>query len=131
MIATDPGFRANGVITASIELPPVQYDTDGATAFFTRALERIHARPEVRAVAFSSDLPWTGYDENTGFDIVGRKFPDARDPAPGITSSLRDTPPQPVPSSRRTRPLVVGCQRRAAGGPDQRDRCAQVLEDRH
>jgi putative ABC transport system permease protein len=26
----------------------------------------------VRAVAFTSDLPWNGYDENTGFTIVGR-----------------------------------------------------------
>jgi predicted permease len=117
MIGTDPGFRTNGVITASIELPPVQYDTDAATAFFTRARERIHALPEVRAVAFSSDLPWTGYDENTGFDIVGRKFPDGEGPGaryhfvtPGYTTATgtplvagRDLSPSDVKGA----PLVV------------------------
>ena len=28
--------------------------------------------PGVRSAGFSSDLPWTGYDENTSFAIVGR-----------------------------------------------------------
>jgi predicted permease len=32
----------------------------------------VRALPGVRAVAFSSDLPWSGYDENTGFTIIGR-----------------------------------------------------------
>ncbi len=29
--------------------------------------------PGVRDAGFGSDLPWTGYDENTGFGIVGRR----------------------------------------------------------
>ena len=28
----------------------------------------------------TSDLPWTGYDENTGFGIVGRQFPRGQGP---------------------------------------------------
>ena len=51
-----------------------------AAAFFTRAAERVRALPGVREAAFSSDLPWTGYDENTGFAIVGRQFPDGEGP---------------------------------------------------
>jgi putative ABC transport system permease protein len=64
-------------------LPGARYDNDAAREFFRRATEQVRALPGVRAVAFSSDLPWTGYDENTGFDIVGRKLsgregPEAR-----------------------------------------------------
>ncbi len=80
MIDTSPGFRPGGVITASIELPTARYDASASTDFYRRAAERIRALPGVDAVAFSSDLPWTGYDENTSFAIVGRRFPDREGP---------------------------------------------------
>jgi putative ABC transport system permease protein len=74
MLNTDPGFQPQGAITASIELPKANYPTDADTgAFFARTLERIRALPGVREAGFGSDLPWTGYDENTGFGIVGRQ----------------------------------------------------------
>ena len=53
---------------------------EGGAAFFTRALERMRALPGVREAAFGSDLPWTGYDENTSFSIIGRRFPDGEGP---------------------------------------------------
>ena len=80
MIAADPGFRPDGVMTASLDLPTARYNTDAAADFFRRAVERIRALPGVREAAFSSDLPWTGYDENTSFSIVGRQFPDREGP---------------------------------------------------
>jgi putative ABC transport system permease protein len=80
MVGTDPGFRPTGVITASLELPTARYDLPASAAFFERVAERIRALPGVREAAFSSDLPWTGYDENTGFSIVGRKTSDAEGP---------------------------------------------------
>jgi predicted permease len=80
MITTDPGFEPAGVLTASLELPTARYDADASREFFRRAVDRIRALPGVRAVAFSSDLPWTNYDENTGFSIVGRQFPDGDGP---------------------------------------------------
>jgi predicted permease len=80
MVTKDAGFRPDGVITASLELPTAKYDRAGAAEFYRRAQERIQALPGVRAVSFSSDLPWTGYDENTGFEIVGRAFPEGQDP---------------------------------------------------
>jgi putative ABC transport system permease protein len=77
MIETSPGFDARNVMTASIELPVAKYPTRAdAALFFGRALEEIGALPGVRSVGFSSDLPWTGYDENTGFEIVGRTLAD-------------------------------------------------------
>jgi predicted permease len=81
MLDTDPGFRAQEAITASVELPTARYTTGpAASAFFVRALDSISALPGVRAAAFGSDLPWTGYDENTGFSITGR--PPDRDEGP-------------------------------------------------
>jgi len=72
MITTHPGFQPTGAITASVELPIARYDIEASAAFYARALERIRALPGVQEAVFTSDLPWTGYDENTGFSIVGR-----------------------------------------------------------
>jgi len=77
MLNADPGFRPSGAITASVELPTAQYDTQAkAAGFFARALDGVRAIPGVREAAFASDLPWTGYDENTGFTIIGRPVAD-------------------------------------------------------
>lgn len=80
MITTNPGFRPDGVITASLDLPTARYGTDAGADFYRRAVERVRALPGVGEAAFSSDLPWTGYDENTSFSIVGRQFPDSEGP---------------------------------------------------
>jgi predicted permease len=72
MLNADPGFRADSTMTASLELPTVRYDAKTAPAFYARVLSRVRTLPGVSGVAFSSDLPWTGYDENTGFAILGR-----------------------------------------------------------
>jgi putative ABC transport system permease protein len=55
----------------------------------------VRALPGVRAVGFSSDLPWTGYDENTSFRIIGRQFPEGEGPearyhflTPGFIAAL-------------------------------------------
>jgi len=81
MITKDPGFQPAGALTASIELPTAKYGPDASREFFRRAAERVRALPQIKEAAFSSDLPWTGYDENSGFDIVGRQFPDGEGPA--------------------------------------------------
>jgi predicted permease len=81
MLDTDPGFVPEDAMTASIELPTARYPTElEVRAFFARALEAVRAIPGVRDAGFGSDLPWTGYDENTGFAIVGR--PEDRDDGP-------------------------------------------------
>jgi len=81
MITKDPGFQPEGAFIASIELPTATYNPDASREFFRRAAERVRALPQIKEAAFSSDLPWTGYDENSGFDIVGRTFPDGEGPA--------------------------------------------------
>ena len=79
MTGADPGFDAAGTITTSIELPTARYDAAGSREFFRRARERVQALPGIGDVAFSSDLPWTGYDENTSFLIVGRQARDGEE----------------------------------------------------
>jgi len=80
MINTPPGFDPRGAITASIELPTARYDRNAAAAFYQRAAERFRALPGIRELTFTSDLPWTGYDENTSFAIVGRTSREGDEP---------------------------------------------------
>ena len=73
LLRLEPGFHPEHVLTAVVNLPQARYrDTAAAAAFFDRLLERVRALPGVRAAGLGSDLPWTGYDENTSFGIVGR-----------------------------------------------------------
>jgi predicted permease len=73
----DPGFEPSGVVTASITLPGARYKTprDGA-AFYRELMTRLSTLPGASSAGGGSDLPWTGYDENTGFGIEGRQFSD-------------------------------------------------------
>jgi putative ABC transport system permease protein len=80
MVTADPGFEPRGVVTASVELPTALYNRDASREFFRRAGERVRALPGVREAAFSSDLPWTNYDENTSFAIVGRQTSESEEP---------------------------------------------------
>ena len=91
-------------MTASLELPTARYDGSASKDFYRRAAERVRALPGVDAVAFSSDLPWSGYDENTSFSIVGRQFPDREGPRRAITSSRRGIP---GPPARRSWPAAM------------------------
>jgi predicted permease len=72
----DPGFSSERVLTASLSLPGARYsDAPKAVAFQQQLLERLAALPGVQSVGLTSDLPWTGYDENAGFNIEGKTFP--------------------------------------------------------
>ena len=114
---THPGFNPEGLLTASIGLPPLRYDTPAGVAFHARLAERVRALPGVRAAGLASDLPWTGYDENTSFGIVGRTYRPSEGPearyhfvTPGYLSAVgtplvagRDI----APSDGAQAPLVV------------------------
>jgi predicted permease len=117
MLDTPPGFDPRGVLTASVELPTARYDRNAARDFYQRAGDRVRALPGVRAAAFSSDLPWTNYDENTSFDIVGRQVPDDQGPEARyhfITHGYTQATGTPLvagrdltPADRAGSPLVV------------------------
>jgi predicted permease len=68
-----PGFDPHSVMTMSLDLPDARYPNEkSAIAFYRQLLERLEQQPGVRAAGVTSDLPWSGYDENTNFDLEGR-----------------------------------------------------------
>ena len=63
LIATDPGFQSDHVISASTSLPRASYPT-GATirTFYATLLDRVAAMPGVTAAGAATDLPLTVRD---------------------------------------------------------------------
>ena len=55
--SVDPGFRADGVLTASVQLPPARYDLTQAGSFFRESLAGIAGLPGVQHAAGASCLP--------------------------------------------------------------------------
>ena len=75
LLHTDPGFRPGGVLTASISLRTPSYDyrkPETINTFYEQLTASLQSAPGVSAAGIGTDLPWTGYDENTGFTIEGR-----------------------------------------------------------
>lgn len=75
LLYLDPGFREDHVLTASLSLPHVRYQTEDQTAlFYDRLAASLNQLPGVESAGAGSDLPWTGYDENAGgFVLEGKK----------------------------------------------------------
>jgi putative ABC transport system permease protein len=70
VLDADPGFRASGVLTASISLPRTKYgEPPRIRAFIEQTLEKVRAVPGVEAAG--STLPLLGHWQ-TGFDVEGR-----------------------------------------------------------
>lgn len=76
----DPGFDKQHVLTASIALPKSKY-ADGAVSarFYDQLSASLAAMPGVESAGIGSDLPWTGYDDNTSFTIEGKEPPPHED----------------------------------------------------
>jgi len=60
--ATDPGFRADGVLTLRTELPMPRYRTVAARSeFYARVLDEVRSGPGVAAAGFISYLPMSSF----------------------------------------------------------------------
>lgn len=76
LLRTNPGFRPEHVLTASVSLPPAVYqDTKAVTGFYKRLLAELRNTPGTQTVGAGSDLPWTGWDENNGGFLIGGEVP--------------------------------------------------------
>jgi putative ABC transport system permease protein len=74
----DPGFRAEGVLTARVQLPGARYSDPRLSAgFFTDAVSRIAALPAVRSAAGVSFLPMAGLGIGTSFYVADQPVPAA------------------------------------------------------
>ncbi len=72
LLRLDPGFKPQNVITATVVLPGSRYKDQAARArFFREYLDRVSQLPGVLSAGASSDVPWTAYDENAGFNVEG------------------------------------------------------------
>jgi len=70
----NPGFQADHLLTAEIELPTdTKYkERQEQAAIFERFLDRVRAVPGVRAGALAQIVPLTQHEDGTGFLIDGR-----------------------------------------------------------
>ncbi|MDQ3743024.1 MAG: ABC transporter permease [Acidobacteriota bacterium] len=71
-----PGFSAENVLTAKINLPNSKYRGSQRAAFAEQVLERIRANPQVIAAGAVTHLPLAGNGPTFNFDVDGR--PPAR-----------------------------------------------------
>jgi predicted permease len=73
----NPGFETERVLTAKLSLPHERYKTPESLLHFYGELPRnVQSLPGVESVGLGSDIPWTGYDDNTGgFTIEGKQPP--------------------------------------------------------
>jgi putative ABC transport system permease protein len=88
----DPGFRAEGLLTARVNLPAARYrDAQRSAAFYTDALARIAQLPGVTDQAGISFLPLTGLGIGTSYWRADRPTPADGDAA---TTAVRPVTPQ-------------------------------------
>jgi len=84
IIAVDPGFRADGVLTASISLPPSRYKDAAVAAFTDEALRRLRVLPGVKAAGATDTIPFgannsdsvilaEGYQMKPGESVISPK----------------------------------------------------------
>ncbi len=78
MIADDPGFHADSVLTLTVNLPTSRYPSPSdALGFFRRADAALSALPAVQSVGFVDNLPLDGWDIGQPIEIVGQPPVDA------------------------------------------------------
>jgi putative ABC transport system permease protein len=93
----DPGFRAEGVLTARVSLPGARYrEVSQMAAFYTNAMSRIATIPGVQSAAGVTFLPMAGLGIGTGFHRLDRPTPnpgefpvtDVRPVTPGFFKTM-------------------------------------------
>ena len=78
LLATDPGFRTERVLTARLNLPPARYDKPGAVAGFADQLTaQIAALPGVHAAAAVSHPPFS-FADRFPFAVEGKTAEEQR-----------------------------------------------------
>jgi putative ABC transport system permease protein len=67
-----PGFVRENVLTAQLALPSAKYDTpEKQIAFHDQVLERVRALPGVTSAGFTSNLPFSGSNNQGSYQIDG------------------------------------------------------------
>jgi len=102
----EPGYQAERLLTAQIELPAAKYPGKVlVTAFAEMLTERLRALPGVQSVATATALPLSRYGSFSSFTLEG-----AAESATGTADDLPfgyDPPPPPGPAGASQRPLPI------------------------
>jgi putative ABC transport system permease protein len=97
LLAVDPGFDPNGVLTASVSLPRARYaDATAQNAFADEALRRLRALPGVTAVGVTDTIPLGGQHSDSVILAEGHQMspgesvisPNAVDVSPGYFEAM-------------------------------------------
>ncbi len=73
------GFSADHVLTFEVDVPQARYGDDPKfIAFYRSLVSRLQSLPGVENAGVTSDLPWTTYDENLTFNVVGQTSKDGK-----------------------------------------------------
>jgi putative ABC transport system permease protein len=71
LLSVDPGFRAEGLLTARVSLPFYRYsEPHQRAAFFRELLQRLERLPGVESAAAVTNLPFSGSNMMFGFSVV-------------------------------------------------------------
>jgi predicted permease len=74
MLAVDPGFEPDHVLTAGYELPTEKYSTNASIDTFDReVIDRLSAQPGVTSAAFSSLIPGSDAVAMAAYTIEGQR----------------------------------------------------------
>lgn len=88
LLAIDPGFVPDEVLTFRVVLPAARYPEPAhRAAFFRQVAERLRAAPGVEAVASAAYAPLTDVRARRRFSVMGRPLA-----APGAEPSATDSP---------------------------------------
>ena len=89
----EPGFDADHVLRASLDLKTAGYNDTVATAFYDRAAQSLRELPGVRGVALAAMTPLSGYRYLIGFRVPGFDDPTTSDPALNLQSLMSGDAP--------------------------------------
>ncbi len=70
VLATQPGIRGDHLLTVSLNLPRARYDSSKSTAFYSELEARLRALPDVRGVAVTSLVPFSGDFDRIGISTI-------------------------------------------------------------
>jgi putative ABC transport system permease protein len=81
LIAVDPGFRIDNVLTLQVSLPAARYRTpDTVVDFYSRAMQALEDLPEVTHAGTAEVIPLTGNNWTATLDRVDRPMPAGERP---------------------------------------------------
>jgi putative ABC transport system permease protein len=84
----DPGYRAENLLTAKIQLPPRYNERSKRRQFYEQILQRLAALPGVAAVGATSHLPLLHHGSSSTLRVEGRSSQEGKNPLSAPISSV-------------------------------------------